>query len=213
VMEPQVEAGNWFLPDGKEWLDDFITEFAVFPNGKHDDIVDACSQAAARFGQDSELEQAKIRKYLSVICPSRLRGVWLAFRFRWSLGHRFQVKTDGVAQHLRDRLIAPFRNLDDAFVMLARESERHGRHVLQLRHVLCVEAPVTLHSLVALRAQLLRPARARRRLIRAAPCRVSALATLHKTPAARRTFSASSRKLVIKISFAASSSNLAIAGA
>jgi predicted phage terminase large subunit-like protein len=60
VMEPQVEAGQWFLPDGKEWVDDFISEFAVFPNGKHDDMVDACSQAAARFGQDSELEQAKI---------------------------------------------------------------------------------------------------------------------------------------------------------
>lgn len=60
VMEPQVEAGQWYLPDGAHWLETFIDEFAAFPNGKHDDCVDAASQACARFGQDSELEQAKI---------------------------------------------------------------------------------------------------------------------------------------------------------
>jgi phage terminase large subunit-like protein len=60
VMEPQVEAGNWFLRDGAHWLDTFVTEFAVFPNGKHDDQVDATSQAEARFGKDSELEEARI---------------------------------------------------------------------------------------------------------------------------------------------------------
>lgn len=60
VMEPQVEAGNWFLRDGAHWTDDLVNEFAVFPNGKHDDIVDAISQAEVRFGKDSELEQAKI---------------------------------------------------------------------------------------------------------------------------------------------------------
>lgn len=60
VMEPRVEAGNWYLRDGAHWNDDVITEFAVFPNGKHDDIVDALSQAEARFGKDSELEQARI---------------------------------------------------------------------------------------------------------------------------------------------------------
>jgi predicted phage terminase large subunit-like protein len=60
VMEPQVEAGNWYLPDGEPWLDDFISEFATFPNGRHDDIVDACSQAAARLNSDSELMQAQV---------------------------------------------------------------------------------------------------------------------------------------------------------
>jgi predicted phage terminase large subunit-like protein len=59
VLEPQVEAGQWFLPDGVEWLDEWIDEFAAFPNGRHDDQVDALSQACARFGQDSELERAK----------------------------------------------------------------------------------------------------------------------------------------------------------
>lgn len=49
VLQPSVEAGNWFLPDGADWLEDFIGEFAIFPNGSNDDQVDAVSQAAIRF--------------------------------------------------------------------------------------------------------------------------------------------------------------------
>lgn len=60
VMEPQVEAGNWYLPDGEEFNDELMDEFAFFPNGKHDDFVDACSQAAARLNNDSELAEAMV---------------------------------------------------------------------------------------------------------------------------------------------------------
>ena len=49
VLSPQVEAGNWFLPDGAPWLDDFLGELATFPNGAHDDQVDAVSQTAVYF--------------------------------------------------------------------------------------------------------------------------------------------------------------------
>lgn len=49
IMTPSVEAGNWYLPDGVDWLDDFCHEFAVFPNGRHDDQVDSLSQAAVKF--------------------------------------------------------------------------------------------------------------------------------------------------------------------
>lgn len=45
VMQPFVEAGQVFLPDGVEWLQDYVDEFAVFPNGKHDDQIDSSSQA------------------------------------------------------------------------------------------------------------------------------------------------------------------------
>jgi predicted phage terminase large subunit-like protein len=51
AMQPGVEAGNWFLPEGADWVDDFIDEFANFPFGKNDDQVDAISQAAIRFQQ------------------------------------------------------------------------------------------------------------------------------------------------------------------
>lgn len=58
AVEPEVEAGNWYLPDGAEWLGDFIDEFASFPLGSHDDIVDAISQAGIRF-KNSDIASAR----------------------------------------------------------------------------------------------------------------------------------------------------------
>ena len=48
ALEPEVEAGNWLLPDGAEWLGEWADEFASFPLGAHDDQVDACSQACIK---------------------------------------------------------------------------------------------------------------------------------------------------------------------
>lgn len=45
VLEAPVEAGQWYLPEGAPWVDDFISEFAGFPTGARDDQVDATSQA------------------------------------------------------------------------------------------------------------------------------------------------------------------------
>ncbi len=45
AMQPQVEGGNVYLPEGAFWLEEFITEFALFPSTAHDDQVDALSQA------------------------------------------------------------------------------------------------------------------------------------------------------------------------
>jgi predicted phage terminase large subunit-like protein len=47
---PELEAGNFWLPR-TQWAEEFIDEAAAFPNGAHDDQVDAWSQAAARFRQ------------------------------------------------------------------------------------------------------------------------------------------------------------------
>lgn len=46
-----VEAGNVYLPDPsiKPWVHDFVEEHASFPNGAHDDMVDAHTQANNRF--------------------------------------------------------------------------------------------------------------------------------------------------------------------
>lgn len=43
-----VESGNVYLPKNKKWVPDFVNECAQFPNGKHDDQVDAMSQALNR---------------------------------------------------------------------------------------------------------------------------------------------------------------------
>jgi predicted phage terminase large subunit-like protein len=45
ACEPQIEAGNVYLPDGAPWADGFVEEFALFPNGRHDDQVDSLTQA------------------------------------------------------------------------------------------------------------------------------------------------------------------------
>lgn len=57
AVSPQIEAGNVYLPDPSHepkvpWVHDFIEECAAFPNGAHDDQVDAMTQALQRLGVD-----------------------------------------------------------------------------------------------------------------------------------------------------------------
>lgn len=59
AIEPQVEAGNIYLPEGAEWLEEWIDEFAAFPKGKHDDQVDALSQALIKLS-DEEVMTARL---------------------------------------------------------------------------------------------------------------------------------------------------------
>jgi predicted phage terminase large subunit-like protein len=51
AVSPLVEAGNVYLPhpDWQPWVRDFIEECAAFPNGAHDDQVDAMTQALLRW--------------------------------------------------------------------------------------------------------------------------------------------------------------------
>ena len=46
AVAPLIEAGNVWLPD-TPWARELIEEAAAFPNGSHDDQVDACTQALA----------------------------------------------------------------------------------------------------------------------------------------------------------------------
>lgn len=50
AVSPQIEAGNVYLPNPMrvDWVQDFVEECAAFPNGAHDDQVDAMTQALAR---------------------------------------------------------------------------------------------------------------------------------------------------------------------
>jgi predicted phage terminase large subunit-like protein len=50
AVTPFVEAGNVWLPEVKlaPWVADLIDEAASFPNGAHDDQVDAMTQALNR---------------------------------------------------------------------------------------------------------------------------------------------------------------------
>lgn len=46
AMQPSVQSGHWLLPEGVLWVEDFVTEFAMFPSSARNDQVDAVSQAA-----------------------------------------------------------------------------------------------------------------------------------------------------------------------
>jgi predicted phage terminase large subunit-like protein len=50
AVSPRIEAGNVWLPDPKSapWVNDVVEEWASFPAGAHDDIVDAMTQAITR---------------------------------------------------------------------------------------------------------------------------------------------------------------------
>jgi|SRR5215472_6469450 len=55
AVAPFIEAENVELPlpVHAPWVSDFVNECASFPNGAHDDQVDACTQALARFYLES----------------------------------------------------------------------------------------------------------------------------------------------------------------
>ena len=51
-VAPFIESGRVYLPEQADWLNDFITEHAQFPNGAHDDQVDTTSDGLnAIFGK------------------------------------------------------------------------------------------------------------------------------------------------------------------
>jgi predicted phage terminase large subunit-like protein len=45
AVQPQVESGNVYLPEGVDWLGEFLEEVCTFPKASHDDDVDAMTQA------------------------------------------------------------------------------------------------------------------------------------------------------------------------
>jgi len=51
AVSPDIESGNVYLPHPNiaPWVHDLIEEVSAFPNGKHDDMVDAMTQALNRW--------------------------------------------------------------------------------------------------------------------------------------------------------------------
>jgi predicted phage terminase large subunit-like protein len=58
AVSPVIEAGNVYLPHPQiaPWVTGFIEECAAFPNGAHDDQVDAATQALLRWAIPVEIE-------------------------------------------------------------------------------------------------------------------------------------------------------------
>jgi len=45
AVQPAVESGHVYLPEGEPWLPDYIDQWSAFPAGAHDDMVDSSTQA------------------------------------------------------------------------------------------------------------------------------------------------------------------------
>lgn len=56
AVAPEIEAGNVYLPSKAPWVGDFVEEVVAFPNGRHDDQVDAMTQALIRWQKLPRLE-------------------------------------------------------------------------------------------------------------------------------------------------------------
>lgn len=59
AAQPAQEAGNVYLPEGDPSIDRFISEHASFPKGKHDDEVDAMSQALIYLKENSGMRASR----------------------------------------------------------------------------------------------------------------------------------------------------------
>jgi predicted phage terminase large subunit-like protein len=68
AISPFIEAGNLFLPHPEyaPWVPDFIEECATFPNGAHDDQVDAMTQVLLHWLRPQEEFYVGLRPLLEI---------------------------------------------------------------------------------------------------------------------------------------------------
>jgi predicted phage terminase large subunit-like protein len=57
ACSPEVESGNVYLPEGADWLEEYVAELAAFPLGDHDDQVDMTSQVLLHLGASPDLSR------------------------------------------------------------------------------------------------------------------------------------------------------------
>lgn len=73
-----VEGGNVHLPEYADFTGEFVEEFASFPNGVHDDLVDACTQFINKFkfyqANYVEGNRTQFEKELDAFRNKRLSG-------------------------------------------------------------------------------------------------------------------------------------------
>lgn len=61
AVSPTIESGNLYLPTNKRFTTEFVAQCSAFPNGKHDDMVDAMSQAITRMSKHRTHEYKKVQ--------------------------------------------------------------------------------------------------------------------------------------------------------
>jgi predicted phage terminase large subunit-like protein len=61
-----IESGNVYLPKNASFTDRFVEQFAAFPNGANDDLVDCASQALTRLRTwDANVEERTMEQVIA----------------------------------------------------------------------------------------------------------------------------------------------------
>lgn len=63
AVSPQIESGNVYLPEKATWIHDYVEEWIAFPNGAHDDQIDATTQALIRLDKKKKKSKVKARTF------------------------------------------------------------------------------------------------------------------------------------------------------
>jgi len=65
AVQSLVQGGNVYLPHPSiaPWVEDFVRQLASFPNGAHDDDVDACTQALNQLAWTAREPEPQAREY------------------------------------------------------------------------------------------------------------------------------------------------------
>jgi predicted phage terminase large subunit-like protein len=68
AISPLIEAGNIYLPHPQmfPWVNDLIEECAAFPNGAHDDQVDAMTQVLLRWHMNPPQEMIYLQDIIQI---------------------------------------------------------------------------------------------------------------------------------------------------
>jgi hypothetical protein len=68
AVSPAIETGHVYLPSGDMGMEEYLKEWSEFPAGKHDDEVDATTQALSRmlyaYGGTRVIERSESEEYM-----------------------------------------------------------------------------------------------------------------------------------------------------
>lgn len=75
ATSPQVKSGSVLLPSGEKWADELVEEHAAFPLGRHDDQVDAMSQALSELAAHQSIPVTLLRPSDSRWVPPHIQAL------------------------------------------------------------------------------------------------------------------------------------------
>ena len=72
---PIMESGRLYIPRGKEWAGDLHDEALAFPNGAHDDQVDAMTMAIQYMRDSWNVTHPEDPDWEDDVNPRRIKGL------------------------------------------------------------------------------------------------------------------------------------------